>query len=464
MKKVLIANRGEIALRVLRACRDLGIPAVVAYSEADRDSLPVRLARDAVCIGPPPSARSYNNIPAIVTAARVTGRDAIHPGYGFLAENAYLADICGQLGLTFIGPSAAAITKMGDKALARTLMKEAGLPLVPGNEAPLPNVRDAQGIARRLGYPLILKAAAGGGGRGMRVVRSDRELAAAYPVAQAEAEAAFGNGEVYIEKYLERPRHIEVQVIADGRGHVVAVGERECSLQRRHQKLLEEAPAPNLPRRTREDLFKAAIRGAKAIEYSSVGTFEFLLASDGRFYFMEMNTRIQVEHPVTEVTTGLDLVKWQLRLAAGEPLTLQGKEIETRGHAIECRINAEDPARDFEPNAGLIDSYAAPGGPGVRIDSHLFPGYVAPPYYDSLLAKLIVWGRDRGEAIARTERALEEYLIGGVKTTIPFHQGLLRDPHFRRAELSTNFIPEYLERVAEGTGERAADSGRGAAR
>jgi acetyl-CoA carboxylase, biotin carboxylase subunit len=457
LKKVLIANRGEIALRILRACRDLGIPAVVAYSEADRDSLPVRLADEAVCIGPPQSARSYNNIPAIISAARITGADAIHPGYGFLAENAYLADICAQVGLTFIGPSSDAITRMGDKALARTLMKEAGLPLLPGTDEPITNLHTVQQIAQKLGYPLILKAAAGGGGRGMRVVRSDRELATALPIAQAEAEAAFGNGDIYVEKYLEGPRHIEIQIIADGKGHVVAIGERECSLQRRHQKVLEEAPAPGLKDSVRQSLFKAAIKGAKAIGYSSVGTFEFLLANDGHFYFMEMNTRIQVEHPVTEVTTGLDLVKWQLRLAGGEPLTLDQRRIETRGHAIECRITAEDPERDFEPNAGRIEGYLAPGGPGVRLDTHLFPGYVAPPYYDSLLAKLICWGQDRAEAIARADRALDEFVIEGIKTTIPFHQGVLRDPAFQRAELSTSFIPQYLERAAGADDDRRTD-------
>jgi acetyl-CoA carboxylase biotin carboxylase subunit len=457
LKKVLIANRGEIALRILRACRDLGIPAVVAYSEADRDSLPVRLADEAVCIGPPQSARSYNNIPAIISAARITGADAIHPGYGFLAENAYLADICAQVGLTFIGPSSDAITRMGDKALARTLMKEAGLPLLPGTDEPITNLHTVQQIAQKLGYPLILKAAAGGGGRGMRVVRSDRELATALPIAQAEAEAAFGNGDIYVEKYLEGPRHIEIQIIADGKGHVVAIGERECSLQRRHQKVLEEAPAPGLKDSVRQSLFKAAIKGAKAIGYSSVGTFEFLLANDGHFYFMEMNTRIQVEHPVTEVTTGLDLVKWQLRLAGGEPLTLDQRRIETRGHAIECRITAEDPERDFEPNAGRIEGYLAPGGPGVRLDTHLFPGYVAPPYYDSLLAKLICWGQDRAEAIARADRALDEFVIEGIKTTIPFHQGVLRDPAFQRAELSTGFIPQYLERAAGTDDDRRTD-------
>jgi acetyl-CoA carboxylase, biotin carboxylase subunit len=417
----------------------------------------VRLADEAVCIGPPQSARSYNNIPAIISAARITGADAIHPGYGFLAENAYLADICAQVGLTFIGPSSDAITRMGDKALARTLMKEAGLPLLPGTDEPITNLHTVQQIAQKLGYPLILKAAAGGGGRGMRVVRSDRELATALPIAQAEAEAAFGNGDIYVEKYLEGPRHIEIQIIADGKGHVVAIGERECSLQRRHQKVLEEAPAPGLKDSVRQSLFKAAIKGAKAIGYSSVGTFEFLLANDGHFYFMEMNTRIQVEHPVTEVTTGLDLVKWQLRLAGGEPLTLDQRRIETRGHAIECRITAEDPERDFEPNAGRIEGYLAPGGPGVRLDTHLFPGYVAPPYYDSLLAKLICWGQDRAEAIARADRALDEFVIEGIKTTIPFHQGVLRDPAFQRAELSTSFIPQYLERTAGADDDRRTD-------
>jgi acetyl-CoA carboxylase biotin carboxylase subunit len=447
LKKVLIANRGEIALRILRACRDMEIPAVVAYSDADRDSLPVRLADEAVCIGPAQSSRSYNNIPAIITAARLTGADAIHPGYGFLSENAYLADICAQVGLNFIGPPSAAITKMGDKALARKLMKEAGLPLLPGSEEPVANARVVQQIARKLGYPLILKAAAGGGGRGMRVVRSDRELLTALPVAQAEAEAAFGNSDIYVEKFLEEPRHVEVQIIADGKGHVIAVGERECSLQRRHQKVLEEAPAPGLPNNVRQSLYRAAIRGAKAIGYASVGTFEFLLARDGHFYFMEMNTRIQVEHPITEMTTGIDLVKWQLRLAAGEPLTLDQRQIITTGHAIECRITAEDSARNFEPNAGTVSSFVTPGGPGIRVDTHLFPGYAMPPYYDSLLAKLVCWGADRTEAIARAERALQEFVIGGIKTTVPFHQGLLRDPAFRRAELSTNFIPQYLERI-----------------
>jgi acetyl-CoA carboxylase biotin carboxylase subunit len=447
LKKVLIANRGEIALRILRACRDMEIPAVVAYSDADRDSLPVRLADEAVCIGPAQSSRSYNNIPAIITAARLTGADAIHPGYGFLSENAYLADICAQVGLNFIGPPSAAITKMGDKALARKLMKEAGLPLLPGSEEPVANARVVQQIARRLGYPLILKAAAGGGGRGMRVVRSDRELLTALPVAQAEAEAAFGNSDIYVEKFLEEPRHVEVQIIADGKGHVVAVGERECSLQRRHQKVLEEAPAPGLPNSVRQSLYRAAIRGARAIGYASVGTFEFLLARDGHFYFMEMNTRIQVEHPITEMTTGIDLVKWQLRLAAGESLTLDQRQITTTGHAIECRITAEDSARGFEPNAGTVSSFVTPGGPGIRVDTHLFPGYAMPPYYDSLIAKLVCWGADRTEAIARAERALQEFVIGGIKTTVPFHQGLLRDPAFRRAELSTNFIPQYLERI-----------------
>ncbi|HEY8580822.1 MAG TPA: biotin carboxylase N-terminal domain-containing protein, partial [Beijerinckiaceae bacterium] len=349
--KILIANRGEIALRVLRAAKELGVQTVAVYSTADRDAMHVKLADESVCIGPPPARESYLNIPALLAACEITGADAIHPGYGFLSENAYLADVCAQVGLTFIGPPGAAIAKMGDKALARKLMKEAGLPMLPGSEEPLPNVRAVQSVARKIGYPIILKAAAGGGGRGMRIVRSDRELLTALPVAQAEAEAAFGNGDIYVEKYLEDPRHIEVQIIADGKGHVVAVGERECSLQRRHQKVLEEAPAPNLRDSVRQNLFKSSIRGAKAIGYASVGTFEFLLGKDGSVYFMEMNTRIQVEHPITEATTGIDLVKWQLRLAAGEPLTLQQRDIVTHGHAIECRITAEDPTRNFEPNA-----------------------------------------------------------------------------------------------------------------
>ncbi len=449
LKKVLIANRGEIALRVVRACRDLGIPSVVAYSTADRASLPVRLADESVCIGPPSSARSYNNIPAILSAAQITGADAIHPGYGFLSENAQFAAACAEEGLTFIGPTSDSITKMGDKATARRLMKEAGVPLLPGSEGVLQDMRSARQVVEEIGYPLILKAVAGGGGRGMRIVRSDRELASMLPLAQAEAEAAFGKGDMYLEKFLEGPRHVEVQVIADGRGHVVAVGERECSLQRRHQKLLEEAPAPRLADATRRRLFEAATMGARTIGYSSLGTFEFLVGNDGEFYFMEVNTRLQVEHPVTELTTGLDLVQWQIAVAAGEQLSLRTEDIAIHGHAIECRINAEDPAHGFEPNAGPVHEYLAPGGPGVRVDSHLFPGYVMPPYYDSLLAKLIVWGEDRSQAIARTRRALAEFVIDPIKTTIPFHQGILRDSQFEQAELSTDFIPRYLERMAD---------------
>ncbi|MBA3451293.1 MAG: ATP-grasp domain-containing protein, partial [Chloroflexia bacterium] len=374
-RKILIANRGEIALRILRACHDLGVRAVVAYSDVDRESLPVRLADEAVCIGPAQAARSYNNIPAIVSAALITGCDAIHPGYGFLAENAYLAENCAQVGVTFIGPRPDVIELMGNKAQARKTMQRSGVPIVPGSDGPVETLGDARQFAHHIGYPLFVKAVAGGGGRGMRVVHDEGDLVRALPLAQAEAEAAFGNGEVYLERFVERPRHIEVQVLADHFGTIQAVGERDCSIQRRHQKLVEEAPAPNLPRKTRDALLKAAVKGAKAARYTNAGTLEFLVDPNGGYYFMEMNTRIQVEHPITEMTTGIDLVKWQLRLAAGEPLTLEQRQIVTSGHAIECRITAEDSTRDFEPNAGTVTGYIAPGGPGVRLDTHLFPGY-----------------------------------------------------------------------------------------
>ncbi|MGI8644408.1 MAG: acetyl-CoA carboxylase biotin carboxylase subunit, partial [Thermomicrobiales bacterium] len=355
-RKVLIANRGEIALRVLRACRDLGIPAVVAYSEADRDSLAVRVADEAVCVGPPPAAKSYNNIPAIVSAALVTGCDALHPGYGFLAENAYLAEVCAQVGVTFIGPQPDVIEQMGDKARARHLMREAGVPLLAGTEGVVVNLGDARAAAKRIGFPVVVKAVAGGGGRGMRVAQTDGELTRLFPLAQSEAEAAFGNGDVYIERYLDRPRHVEVQILADHHGHILALGERDCSLQRRHQKVIEEAPAPQLPKKVRDALLRAATRGAKAARYTSAGTLEFLLDSDGRFYFMETNARIQVEHPVTEATTAVDLVAWQIRIAAGEPLTIDQKSLAPQGHAIECRVTAEDATRDFSPNTGTVET------------------------------------------------------------------------------------------------------------
>lgn len=446
-KKILIANRGEIALRILRACRDLHIPAVVAYSDVDHDSLPVRLADEAVCIGPAPAARSYNNIPAVISAALVTGCDAIHPGYGFLAENAYLAEICQQVGLTFIGPTPEVIEKMGNKAEARKMMKAAGVPLLPGTQGIVPTLTHAREAAREIGYPVVIKAVAGGGGRGMRVASNDAELNRGYPVAQAEAESAFGNGDVYIERYLLRPRHVEVQVLGDQHGNVVAIGERDCSLQRRHQKVLEEAPAPDLPDKVRQNLLKTAEKGAKAAKYTSAGTLEFLLDSDGRFYFMEMNTRIQVEHPITEEVTSLDLVSWQIRIAAGEKLNIRSDQLKPKGHAIECRITAEDGANDFRPSVGTVDTYVAPGGPGIRVDSHLFGGYRIPPNYDSLLGKIVAWGNTRDEAIARMERALREAVLTGVTHTIPFHREILADDAFQRGEVHTGFIPELLDRI-----------------
>ncbi|HEV2108985.1 MAG TPA: acetyl-CoA carboxylase biotin carboxylase subunit [Thermomicrobiales bacterium] len=444
-RKILIANRGEIALRVLRACRDLRIPAVVAYSEADRDSLAVRLADEAVCVGPAAVAKSYNNIPAIVSAALVTGCDALHPGYGFLSENAYLAEVCAQVGIVFIGPRPEVIEQMGDKARARHLMREAGVPLLPGTEGVVQNLGDARQAAKRIGFPVVVKAVAGGGGRGMRVARDDGQLTRLLPLAQSEAESAFGSGDVYLERFLERPRHVEVQILADNHGHVLALGERDCSLQRRHQKVVEEAPAPRLPKKVRESLLRAATRGAKAARYTSAGTLEFLLDTDGRFYFMETNARIQVEHPVTEGTTSVDLVAWQIRIAAGETLTLDAKAVEPRGHAIECRVTAEDADNDFSPNVGIIDTYVAPGGPGIRVDSHLYAGYSVPPHYDSLLGKIIAWGRDRDEAVARMDRALAETVITGIAHTVPFLRSVMSDPAFRRGDVDTGFIPNFLE-------------------
>ncbi len=445
-KKILIANRGEIALRILRACRDLGVPAVVAYSEADVDSLPVRLADEAVCIGPAAVARSYNNIPAVVTAALVTGCDAIHPGYGFLAENAYLAEVCQQVGVTFIGPSPQVIDKMGNKAEARRVMKEAGVPMLPGTQGIVPTLAHARDAAREIGYPVVIKAVAGGGGRGMRVAHNDAELSRGYPMAQSEAESAFGNGDVYIERFLIKPRHVEVQVLGDMHGNVIAVGDRDCSLQRRHQKVVEEAPAPNLPDKVRKNLLRTAEKGAKAAGYYSAGTLEFLLDSDGHFYFMEMNTRIQVEHPITEEVTSLDLVGWQIRVAAGEKLNLREEDYRTRGHSIECRITSEDASNDFRPSVGKVETYVAPGGPGVRMDSHLFAGYSIPPYYDSLLGKVITWGKTREEAVVRMDRALRETVLTGVKHTIPFHQEIMADPAFKAADVHTGFIPEFFAR------------------
>lgn len=446
-RKILIANRGEIALRILRACRDLGIPAVVAYSDVDRDSLPVRLADEAVCIGPAPAPRSYNNIPAVISSAMITGCDAIHPGYGFLAENAYLAEICQQVGITFIGPAPQVIERMGNKAEARRVMREAGVPMLPGTPGVINSIGEAREFARSIGFPVVVKAVAGGGGRGMRVATSMEELERGLPMAQAEAEAAFGNGAVYMERFLLKPRHVEVQVIGDNFGNVIAVGERDCSLQRRHQKVVEEAPAPNLPRKVRDNLLKTAVKGAKAAGYTSAGTLEFLLDAEGRFYFMEMNTRIQVEHPITEETSRVDLVAWQIRVAAGEKLGFKESDVQPQGHAIEVRITAEDALNDFMPSVGTVETYVAPGGPGVRVDSHLFSGYAIPPNYDSLLGKIITWGKDRDEAIARMERALRDTVITGVTTTIPFLASVVADAPFMAGDVHTGYIPEFLARV-----------------
>ncbi len=462
-EKVLVANRGEIALRVIRACHELGITAVVAYSEADRDTLPVRLADEAICIGPAAPARSYLHIPAIISAAEMTGCDALHPGYGFLSENPYIAEICEKVGIAFIGPSAPVIQEMADKVQARKLMREAGLPIIPGTEDSLLNSEQARVVAEDIGYPLLMKAVGGGGGRGMRVVNSADELVDAYNMARGEASLAFGNPDVYLERYLLHPRHIEVQVLADKHGNIVHLGTRDCSLQRRHQKILEEAPAPNISDGLADRIGAAAVKGAKSIKYSTVGTFEFLLDENDNFFFIEMNTRIQVEHGVTEMVTGIDLVKWQILTAAGEPLPFKQKEIKINGHAIECRINAEDVSRGFMPGGGLIELYLPPGGPGIRVDSHLYSGYTAPPNYDSLLAKIMAWGNDRHEAIERMKRALYELIIIGLPTTVPFHRHILEDPRFIAADVDTGLVTEWLaEQLVEDAGAVGVASGSGA--
>jgi acetyl-CoA carboxylase, biotin carboxylase subunit len=427
--KILIANRGEIALRIVRACRELGIRSVVAHSQADAHSLPVRLADESICVGPNDPRASYLNIPSIISAAAVTDSEAIHPGYGFLAENPTFADICRSCGITFIGPSPEAIRLMGDKAQARQLAKEAGVPIVPGSERPLTNGTDALDVAETIGYPLIFKASAGGGGRGMRIVRERSAVEPAFAACQSEAGAAFGNSEIYTEKFVEGARHVEVQILGDRSGMRVHLGERDCSVQRRHQKLIEESPAPHLGPETRAGLERAALTVAGAVNYVNAGTVEFLVDPDEGFYFIEMNTRIQVEHPVTELVTGIDLVAAQIKIAAGEPLGYRQDTIRFDGHAIECRINAEDP-ETFAPSAGRVTAWLPPGGFGVRVDSHMMVPYSVPPFYDSLIAKLIVHGRDRGEAIERMRRALGEMVVEGVKTTIPYHLKTLADPAF----------------------------------
>lgn len=442
--KVLIANRGEIAVRIIRACRELGIRTVAVFSQADADAMHVQLADESVCIGPPPPAQSYLQVPRIISAAEITGAEAIHPGYGFLAENPQFAEVCENCGIHFIGPPASSIQMMGDKAAARRLAARNGVSVLPGTEHPVRELEEARRAAREIGYPVIIKASAGGGGKGMRVVINPEGLESALATAAAEAAAAFGDAGVYLERFLPDPRHVEFQILIDAHGQGIHLAERDCSIQRRHQKLVEEAPSPGLNPSLRQTMGQAALSVARAAGYRNAGTVEFLLDERGDFYFMEMNTRIQVEHPVTEMVTGLDLVKTQFRIAAGEPLPVAQEEVRLAGHSLECRINAEDPDR-FLPSPGKVTNLRLPGGPGVRVDSHAYVGYIVPPYYDSLLAKLIVHGRDRDEAIARMQRALDEMLIQGVQTTIPFHQKVLRHPDFLAGKTSTRFLERLTQ-------------------
>ncbi len=442
-KKILIANRGEVAMRIIYACRELGIKTVAVYSEADEHSLHVRFADEDVCIGPARSADSYLNVPAVISAAEVTGADAIHPGYGFLSESAYLAEVCEACHIKFIGPDPQVIRLMGDKARARRVMKKAGVPILPGSDGPIESEEKALKIAKEIGYPVIVKATAGGGGRGMRVVRAPGELAQAVKTAQREAEAAFGVGDVYIEKYVESPRHIEFQILGDSYGNVVHLGERECSIQRRHQKLLEESPSLALTEKMRRKMGGIVIDAARAVQYTNAGTFEFLMDPQGNFYFMEANTRLQVEHPVTEMVTGIDIVKEQIRIAAGARLGFKQSEVVFTGHSIECRINAEDPDT-FVPSPGLIRVFQVPGGPGVRVETFAHNDCTITPYYDSMIAKLIVHGRDRTEAIARMKRTLEMTVIEGIKTSIPLHLKVLSDPDFIAGKVSTSFMERYM--------------------
>jgi acetyl-CoA carboxylase, biotin carboxylase subunit len=448
-KKILIANRGEVALRVIVACRELGIKTVAVYSEADESSLHVRFADEDVCIGPARSTDSYLNVPQVISAAEITGADAIHPGYGFLAESAYLAEVCEACHIKFIGPDPQVIRLMGDKARARRAMKKAGLPILPGSDGPVESEDRALKIAREIGYPVIIKATAGGGGRGMRVVTAASELPQALKTAQREAEAAFGVGDVYLEKYVESPRHIEFQVLGDHYGTVVHLGERECSIQRRHQKLLEESPSPALTEKMRRKLGNLVVDAARAVQYTNAGTFEFLMDQEARFYFMEANTRLQVEHPITEMVTGIDLVKEQIRIAAGSRLSFKQGEVTFTGHALECRVNAEDP-ETFVPSPGVIHVFSTAGGPGVRVDSAAHSDCVVSPYYDSMVAKVIVHGSDRQEAIARMRRTLEMTVVEGIKTTIPLHLKILEDPDFVAGKLSTSFMDRFARKRRDG--------------
>ncbi len=442
--KLLIANRGEIALRILRTCRELGIPTVAVYSTVDRNALHVQLADEAVCVGEAPSARSYLNVPNILAAATSRGADAIHPGYGFLAENADFAEKCIDHGITFVGPSPASILAMGDKSTAKITMQRVGVPTIPGSEGLLASPAEAAALAGQMGYPVMIKATAGGGGRGMRLVPGPDQLESLFKAAQGEAEAAFGNPGLYMEKFIDRPRHVEVQVLADRHGNVVHLGERDCSIQRRHQKLLEEAPSPGLDPEIRRRMGDAAVAAARSIGYEGAGTVEFLVDRHGGFYFMEMNTRIQVEHPVTEMVTGIDLIAEQLRIAGGEPISFSQDEVRINGHAIECRINAEDPRHNFRPAPGKITGWLPPGGPGVRVDSHVYTGYEIPPFYDSLIGKLIVWGVDRDHALRRLRRALSECAVTGIPTTIEFHLALLDRPEFIRGDVHTKFVEQDM--------------------
>jgi acetyl-CoA carboxylase biotin carboxylase subunit len=452
--KILIANRGEIALRVICACRELGIKTVAVYSEADEHSLHVRFADEDVCIGPARSLDSYLNVPAIISAAEITGADAIHPGYGFLSESAYLAEVCEACHIKFIGPYPNVIRLMGDKARARRAMKKAGVPILPGSDGPMQSEEQAIGVAKDLGYPVIIKAVAGGGGRGMRIARNADELPRFLKTATREAEAAFGVGEVYLEKYVESPRHIEVQVLGDHHGNVVHLGERECSIQRRHQKLIEEAPSVALSQKQRRRLGSTVVDAARAVQYTNAGTFEFLMDPTGKFYFLEANTRLQVEHPVTEFITGIDIVKEQIRIAAGKRLSFKQGDVEFRGHAIECRVNAEDP-ETFVPSPGVIHAFSVPGGPGVRVDSYAHSDCTVSPYYDSLVAKIITYGRDRAEAIARMRRTLEMTVVEGIKTTIPLHLKILSDPDFVAGRLTTAFMDRFAKEKERPAGSLA---------
>ena len=443
--KILVANRGEIALRIIRACKEMGVRTVAIYSEPDSHSPHVHLADEAVCIGAAASAQSYLNIPAIISAAEITDVDAIHPGYGFLAENAHFAEICESCQIKFIGPTPSAIRSMGDKMAARETVRKVGVPIIPGGQEIIKDKEEALKLAKKIKYPVIIKAVAGGGGRGMRVCHNDVRLVSALMTAQHEADAAFGNPAVYIEKYLEKPKHIEFQILADTHGHIVHLYERDCTIQRRHQKLLEEAPSPSVDWKLRKRMGEVAVKAARAVNYVNAGTIEFLLDDDGKFYFLEMNTRVQVEHGITELITGIDIVKEQIRIAAGEKLSIRKQDkIPLRGHAIECRINAEDPLNEFAPSPGKIERYNVPGGPGVRVDSHVHAGYTVLPYYDSMIGKLMTHGRNRGEAISIMQRALEEFVIEPIKTTIPLHKEILKNPIFRRAQMYTDFIQRLL--------------------